>query len=414
MSRIENLVEQHAPDGVEYKPLSDLMTYTRGVTYAKMQETSSLDGYGLLRSNNIDLTSNSLDLTDLKRVRKEVRIRADQWLRAGDILISAASGSKAHVGKVAYIAEDLDLSFGGFMAVVRANEKLESRYLFHVLSGRAFADYLDGAIASSTINNLNAKVVGGFRLATPPLEVQREIVKVLDAFAGLGAELEAELEARRRQFAHYRDALLTFRDAPDVTWIPMGDFGTFARGRRFTKNDMIAVGIPSIHYGEIYTHYGVHAAETQSHVRAEIAGRLRYAQPGDVVIAGVGETVEDVAKAVAWLGDTEVAIHDDSFAFRSKADPTYIAYVMQTPAFQVQKEKYVARAKVKRVGGENLGKIVVPVPSLDDQRRIVGILNKFDALVNDLSSGLPAEIEARRQQYAYYRDRLLSFEEAVA
>ncbi len=132
------------------------------------------------------------------------------------------------------------------------------------------------------------------------------------------------------------------------------------------------------------------------------------------MIAGVGETVEDVAKAVAWIGDTEVAIHDDSFAFRSDADPTYIAYVMQTASYQGQKEKYVARAKVKRVGGENLGKIVVPVPPIEEQRRIVGILNRFDALVNELSSGLPAEIAARRQQYAYYRDRLLSFEEAAA
>lgn len=192
----------------------------------------------------------------------------------------------------------------------------------------------------------------------------------------------------------------------------MGDFGTFIRGRRFTKNDMASDGIPSIHYGEIYTHYGVAARETISCVREDLRGSLRYARPGDVVIAAVGETIEDVGKAVAWLGESEVAIHDDSFAFRSEQDPRYISYVMQTPDFHAQKEKYVARAKVKRVGGENLGKIIVPLPSIDEQRRIVSVLDKFDALVNDLSAGLPAELAARRKQYEYYRDKLLTFDEA--
>lgn len=194
----------------------------------------------------------------------------------------------------------------------------------------------------------------------------------------------------------------------------MSEFGVFIRGRRFTKGDMVARGIPSIHYGEIYTHYGVSASETISHVDEKLAGNLRYAAPGDVVIAAVGETIADVAKAVAWLGDTEVAIHDDSFAFRSEQDPRYISYVMQTSAFHAQKEQYVARAKVKRVSGESLGKIVIPAPPLAEQRRIVEILDKFDALVNDLSVGLPAELNARRKQYEYYRDKLLTFKELPA
>jgi type I restriction enzyme S subunit len=244
--------------------------------------------------------------------------------------------------------------------------------------------------------------------------VQREIVRVLDQFTQLEAELEAELEARRRQYEHYRDQLLTFREAAGVRWIPMGEIGMFIRGRRFTKNDMVPAGIPSIHYGEIYTHYGVTANETVGHVREDLAGGLRYAKPGDVLIAGVGETVEDVAKAVAWLGDDSVAIHDDSFAFRSEQDPTYISYVMQTAAFQWQKEKHVSRAKVKRIGSDGLGQMIIPIPPLEEQERIVAILNQFDALVNDLNVGLPAELAARRKQYEYYRDRLLTFEGSAA
>src|SRR5438067_3980296 len=96
----------------------------------------------------------------------------------------------------------------------------------------------------------------------------------------------------------------------------LGEVGTFVRGRRFTKADMVEVGIPCIHYGEIYTEYGGSADSTISHVREDLRDQLRYAQPGDVIIASVGETVEDVGKAVAWRGEGEVAIHDDSFLFR--------------------------------------------------------------------------------------------------
>lgn len=194
----------------------------------------------------------------------------------------------------------------------------------------------------------------------------------------------------------------------------MGEIGKFIRGRRFTKDDVVDLGIPSIHYGEIYTSYGVSANSTISHVREDLASQLRFAQPGDVVIAAVGETVEDVAKAVAWLGEEPVAIHDDTFLFRGSLDPKFVSYAMQTADFHSQKNKYVARAKVKRLSGESLAKIAIPVPPIETQRQVVGILDKFDALVNDLSFGLPAELNARRKQYEYYRDRLLTFEELAS
>lgn len=195
--------------------------------------------------------------------------------------------------------------------------------------------------------------------------------------------------------------------------MPLGEVGFFFRGRRFTKADVVDGGIPSIHYGEIYTHYGTSASRVRSHVRHELASVLRYAAPRDVVIAGVGETVADVAKAVAWMGPSQVAIHDDCFAFRSEQDPVFISYLMQTASFHDQKDKFVSRAKVKRIGAEGLGKIVVPIPPIEEQRRIVAMLDTFDALVGDISTGLPAEIAARRKQYEYYRDKLLTFEETV-
>src|SRR5699024_4859783 len=128
----------------------------------------------------------------------------------------------------------------------------------------------------------------------------------------------------------------------------MGGVGTFTRGRRFTKQDISSRGVPSIHYGEIYTQYGISATETASRVREDLRLQLRFAQPGDVVIAAVGETVQDVGKGVAWLGDTQVAIHDDCFMCSSdELDPRYVAHYLQTEELIQKKDKCVARAKVK-------------------------------------------------------------------
>lgn len=193
----------------------------------------------------------------------------------------------------------------------------------------------------------------------------------------------------------------------------LNEIGEFIRGRRFTKADYVEDGVPCIHYGEIYTRYGAAADSAISHVRADMAASLRYAKPGDVVITDVGETVEDVGKAVAWVGAEDVAIHDHCYAFRHSMNPKFVSYCMQTSSFIAEKAKYVARTKVNTLLIGGFSKIRIPVPSLEEQERIVAILDKFDALVNDISVGLPAEIAARRRQYAYYRDRLLTFKEAA-
>lgn len=134
-------------------------------------------------------------------------------------------------------------------------------------------------------------------------------------------------------------------------------------------------------------------------------------------MAGVGETVEDVGKAVAWLGAQKVAIHDDSYAFRHSMNPKYISYAMQTASFNSQKTKQVSSGKVKRLLIDGIKKEVrIPVPfpndpekSLAEQGRVVAILDKFDVLTSSISEGLPREIELRQKQYEHYRDLLLSF-----
>lgn len=196
---------------------------------------------------------------------------------------------------------------------------------------------------------------------------------------------------------------------PDgVEWKKLGEIGTLIRGSGLQKKDFTENGVGCIHYGQIYTYYGTFADRTISFVSETMARKLKKAQKGDVLISGVSENIEDICKPIGWLGD-EICISGDMFAFRHNQNTKYITYLLQTNDFKNYKRKYAQGTKVIRVKPEKILNYNIPIPPLSEQERIVAILDKFDALVNDISQGLPAEIEARRKQYEYYRNRLLNF-----
>ena len=393
MSRIDDLIAEHCHDGVEFKRLGDIVRIKNGKDHKSLDDGDHpvYGSGGIMRYAN----AYAYDKPSVLIPRK---------------------GS---LGNLFYV----DVPFWNvdtiFYTEIDESQVLP-RFLYFFLTTAGLGEMNQaGGVPSQTQSVLNE-----LRIPVPPLEVQREIVKVLDTFTQLEAELEAELEARRRQYQYYRDALLSFDERMSgaskqaskqarIRWATLGEIGTFIRGRRFTKADYADDGIPCIHYGEIYTRYGVSADAVVSYIDADISTKLRYAKTGDVVLTDVGETVEDVGKAVAWIGDEDVAIHDHCYAFRHSMNPKFVSYCMQTTSFVAEKAKYVARTKVNTLLIDGFSKIRIPVPPLDEQARIVAILDRFDALVNDLSSGLPAEIKARRQQYEHYRDRLLTFKEAA-
>lgn len=297
---------------------------------------------------------------------------------------------------------------------------VNNKYLYHFLLTKQHE--ISSQVRRASIPRLSIATINKLQIPIPcpknpekSLEIQAEIARILDAFTELTAELTAELIARKKQYNYYRDQLLSFKGG-DVEWKPLGEIGEFIRGKRFTKADYVADGIRAIHYGEIYTHYGVFASHAISQVTNDLADSLRYALPGDVIIASVGETVDDVGKAVAWIGEERVAIHDDSYAFRHLMNPKYISYVLQTSSFISEKAKHVSRGKINRLLIDGIAKVRIPIPypsdperSMKEQNRIVGILDKFDALTHSMTEGLPREIELRQKQYEYYRDLLLNF-----
>lgn len=191
----------------------------------------------------------------------------------------------------------------------------------------------------------------------------------------------------------------------------MSELGIFQRGKRFVKDDMFSEGVPCIHYGEMYTYYGTWAKESKSFLSEELVERknLRIAKNGDVVIVAAGETIEDIGLGTAWLGDEGVVIHDACFSYRSTLNPKFVAYFTRTKQFHDQIKKHISSGKISAINARGLEKVLIPVPSPEEQERIVTILDKFDILTSSISEGLPKEIELRKKQYEYYRDLLLTF-----
>ncbi len=199
------------------------------------------------------------------------------------------------------------------------------------------------------------------------------------------------------------DELIAEHCPDGVEWTTLGEVGDFIRGNGLQKSDLTETGVGAIHYGQIHTYYSTWAAETKSFVSEALALKLRKAHPGDLVIATTSEDDEAVAKAVAWVGNAEVAVSGDAYIYRHKLEPKYVAYFFQSEQFQDQKKRHITGTKVRRISGDSLAKIRVPVPHLEVQREIVKVLDTF--------TKLEAELEARRRQYQYYRDQLLSFED---
>lgn len=189
----------------------------------------------------------------------------------------------------------------------------------------------------------------------------------------------------------------------------LGDIGVIVRGNGLQKKDFTESGVGCIHYGQIYTYYGTCAYKTKSFVSPELAEKLQKVNKGDLVIAVTSENVEDVGKCVVWLGDEQIVTGAHAAIFRHNQDPKYVAYWFQTNDFFTQKKRIAKGTKVIDLTPQKLEEVTMPVPPLPVQREIVQILDNFTELTEEITEKLTAELTARKKQYEYYRDTLLTF-----
>ncbi len=375
MNKIEELIQQLCPNGVEIKELGEVIKLEKG----KQLNKELLSENGAYPAYNGGLSYSGF--TDIYNYNEN------------KIIISQGGAS---AGSVNFIATKFYANAHCFVVLPKI-EIVENKYVYHYL--KLNQEKLTEKQHGAGIPALRTSEILDLQIPIPPLSIP-----ILDKFT----KLEAELEARRAQYEYYRNDLLNF-EGKEVEWKTLGEVGEFVRGNGLQKKDFTETGIGCIHYGQIYTYYGTFAHKTKTFVSPEFAKKLRKAKKGDLVIATTSENVEDVCKTVAWLGDDEIAVSGDAFIYKHNQNPMYLAYFLQTPMFFDHKKKYMTGTKVIRVSGKDMAKFKIPIPPLAEQNRIVAILDKFDKLVNDISEGLPAEIQARQKQYEYYRGKLLEF-----
>lgn len=389
---------------VEWRPVGDIAGYS-----STRVDADNLDATSFIGVDN--LIANKGGRINATYLPNTTRLTAYEQ---GDILLG---NIRPYLKKV-WMASNSGGCSGDVLAIriLEGYKQLISpKYLYYILSSDSFFSYNMQHAKGAKMPRGSKDAILNYQIPIPypdnlekSLAIQSEIVRILDTFTALTAELTAELTARKKQYNYYRDQLLSFDDG-EVEWKTMGEVGVFTRGKRFVKADMLSEGVPCIHYGEMYTHYNVWASVTKSFLSNDLAKKLRVSEYGDVIIVAAGETIEDLGKGTAWLGQSDVVFHDACFSYRSPLNSKYIAYFTRTTAFHEQIKKHISSGKISAINANGLSKVKIPIPSDEEQARIVAILDKFDKLTNSITEGLPREIELRQKQYEYYRDLLFSF-----
>ena len=413
MSKLDELIKKLCPDGVEYKKVAELTKSICTGLNPRDNFRLNTDDASYYYVTVKEFTTGTIKFTEkTDRISKEACsiIQKRSNLEKGDVLLSGIGT----IGKVALVdipTDNFNCSESVYL-IKLYDTIINPKFFIHILRSEKIQAYFHSTSRGSTLKGIRMQDLKSLEIPVPPLEIQNEIVQILDKFTSLEAELEAELEARRKQYEYYRDSLLL--ENKNAEWKTLSEIGTFERGRRFVHGDDREEGTPCIHYGELYTYYGVWANEVKTHIDPNLKTKLRFADKNDVIIVGAGENNIDIGIAVAWLGDYKVAIHDACYIFRHNQNPKYISYLLRTYNYHLQIKKYVSEGKICSISAEGIGKAKLPFPSLEEQERIVSILDRFESLCNDITSGLPAEIEARHKQYEYYRDKLLTFKRKEA
>lgn len=310
------------------------------------------------------------------------------------------------------------------------DSQMMPRYFYHYLT----TVDLERLSTNPTRPSLTQAILDKIEIPLPSLAIQSRIVQVLDNFDtvcnDLNIGLPKEIELRQKQYEFFRDKLLTFTAEGVYTdstvqyrqdlirllqcvfgpiRVSLGAICDFTRGNGLQKKDFIDEGYPVIHYGQIYTRYGFSTKDTISFTSQTVFDKLKKAKPNDIVMATTSENVEDVGKAVVWEGTEEIGVSGDAYIVQTSQNARYLNYFFKSVPFQSQKEKKVTGTKVIRINAKDMENFLIPLPDLEQQQQIVNILDKFDTLTSDLIQGLPKEIELRRKQYEYFRDKLLQF-----
>ena len=406
MTKLEQLIKELCPNGVEYKKLGEVATISRGGSFQKKDFCE--DGVPCIHYGQI-YTRYGLFADKTLTFISEDAAKKQKYAVKNDIVMAVTSENIDDVCKcVAWLGDD-EIAVSGHTAII--HHTLNPKYLCYYFHTAMFYAQKKKLAHGTKVIEVTPDKLADITIPVPPLEVQAEIVKILDEYStsvtALQQELEKELTARKKQYEYYRDLLLDFGVHGGATseceWrtIKLGDIGKISMCKRIMKSETSPDG--DIPFYKIGTFGGEPNAYISKETFEKYKSLYSFPKKGDILISAAGT----IGRTVVY--DGEPAYYQDSNIVWIDNDETmvlnrYLYYVYQLSPWQISTGGTIAR-----LYNDNIANAKINIPPIKEQERIVSILDRFDKLCNDISEGLPAEIEARRKQYEYYRDKLLSF-----
>ena len=390
MSRLDELIKELCPNGVEYKELGEIAKVTIGEFVHKDKQSENAE-YPVFNGG----ISNTGYYNDYNEEKDK-------------IIMSARGANAGYINRVF-----VNYWAGNSCYTINTNDEIMNwNFLYYVLKNKE--KNILSKQQTASIPSISKKQVEGILVPVPPLEVQEEIVRILDDYTKsveeLKEKLNKELIARKKQYSWYRDYLLKFENKVEI--VKLKDIATeMYRGNGIKREEVREIGIPCVRYGEIYTEYDISFEETKSYTDENLITNKKYIEYGDILFAITGESVEEIGKSTAYIGKEKCLVGGDILVMKHKQDPVYLSYVLSTENSQKQKSKGKIKSKVVHTNATDIGEIEIPLPPLEVQKRIVEVLDNFEKICKELNIELSSEIEIKQKEYEFVRNYLLTFEE---
>ena len=399
MSKLDEMIRELCPDGVEYVKLNSVCDIYDGTHSTPNYTESGVKFASVENIGNLYATRKYISEEDFEKYKIKPRI--------GDVMMTRIGS----VGVCTVVDRNEALAFYVSLALLRPQlDKVQSRFLKYAIESiHGRKELRKRTLINAVPIKINKDDIGKVTIPLPPIEIQSEIVHTLDNYTEnvvkLQNQLTAELTARQKQYTFYRNKLLTFsgNEKAKIVKISLGDIGPICMCKRILKSQTNTVeGVPFYKIGT----FGKKAdAYISKETFDEYRSKYSFPKKGDVLISAagtIGRTVVYDGKP-AYFQDSNIVWIDNN---ESVVLNSYLRY-----CYELKPWKVSSGGTIQRLYNDNIAKAIITVPSLDVQNRIVNVLDNFEKICSDLNIGLPAEIEARQKQYEYYRDKLLTFAE---
>ena len=405
MSKLDELLRELCPNGVEHKRIGDFAMCFPGAT-PKTTHPEYWENGTIPWMSSGEVNQEEVTFTEKKITQKGYDATSTKMVPANTVVIALAGQGKTR-GSVAITR--ISLCTNQSLCAIVTDETVLSEYLFHYMRSQ-YLKLRDLSAGNGTRGGLNMKMIESYLVPVPPVEIQSEIVGILNGFTNLLMELSAELTARKTQYRYYRDKMLTFGDDDKFKWENLGDVCDILTGYPFDSSQFQVSGVRLMRGMNIKRGNLFFSEEINRYWNSADGLEKYLLKENDIVIAMDGSLVGK-SFGIVQAEYLPLLLVQRVARIRSKQVNNRYIYHYIACRFPSYVEKKKTGGAIPHVSQKDIASFRVPIPSADVQNRIVNVLDNFEKICSDLNIGLPAEIEARQKQYEYYRDKLLTFAE---